>query len=111
MTSGPDFRQTLLWRQAFEKPRTDAAAEEQEYFRTQYGQLRDKAAQLVNRIAVDVPGMTVHDITHLDALWDMASLVAEGAISLKSGRSVCIRRQHSASRCGDEPRRFPQRFG
>jgi hypothetical protein len=82
MTSGPDFRQTWLWRQAFESPRTDATSEEQEYFRTQYSLLRDKAAQLVNRIAVNLPGMTVHDVTHLDALWDMASLVAEGAISL-----------------------------
>lgn len=82
MTSGPDFRQTWLWRQAFETPRSDATAEEQEYFRTQYSLLRDKAAQLVSRIAVDLPGMTVHDVTHLDALWDMASLVGEGAISL-----------------------------
>jgi hypothetical protein len=82
MTSGPDFRQTYLWRHAFVTPRSDALPDEQEYFRNQYLLLRDKAAQLVNRIAVDLPSMTVHDITHLDALWDTASLVADGAVTV-----------------------------
>ena len=82
MTSGPDFRQTYLWRHAFVTPRSDALPDEQEYFRNQYLLVRDKAAQLVNRIAVDLPSMTVHDITHLDALWDTASLVADGAVTV-----------------------------
>ena len=43
---------------------------------------RSKVEQLVSRIAVDMPGMTVHDITHLDALWETASLVAEGAVTV-----------------------------
>ena len=29
-----------------------------------------------------MPGLTVHDITHLDSLWDTASLVAEGAVNV-----------------------------
>ncbi len=82
MTDSMDFRQTWLWRQAFDTPRSDTSAAEQEYFRNQYTQLRTKAEQLVARIAVDLPGMTVHDVTHLDALWDTASLVSEGAIGL-----------------------------
>lgn len=78
--SGPDFRQTWLWRQAFLTPRSDSTPEEQEFFRAQYISIRERAAQLVSRIAVDLPGMTVHDISHLDALWDAASSVAEGAV-------------------------------
>src|SRR5882757_586232 len=80
--SGPDFRQTWLWRQAFLLPRSDSTTEEQEFFKTQYLAIRDRAAQLVARIAVDLPGMTVHDISHLDALWDTASSVAEGAVNV-----------------------------
>jgi hypothetical protein len=80
--SGPDFRQTWLWRQAFQTPRSDSTTEEQEFFRTQYLSIRDRAAQLVSRIAVDLPGMTIHDISHLDALWDTASSVAEGAVNV-----------------------------
>jgi len=82
MNDNPGFRQTWLWRHAFELPHADTLASEQEYFRDQYLQMRSKAEQLVARIAVDLPGMTVHDLTHLDALWDTASLVAEGAINL-----------------------------
>lgn len=90
MMIGPDFRQTYLWRHAFVTPRTDALADEQEYFRNQYLLLRDKAAQLVNRIAVDLPGMTVHDVTHLDALWDTASLVADGAVTVNPAEAFVL---------------------
>ncbi|MDD5007383.1 MAG: ATP-binding protein [Syntrophorhabdaceae bacterium] len=79
---GLDFRQTWLWRHSFMNPRSDATTEEQKYFQDQYLSMRDKVAQLVSRIAADMPGMTVHDLTHLDALWDTASLIAEGAVNV-----------------------------
>lgn len=44
--------------------------------------MRDKIAHLVSLISSDIPGLTLHDITHLDSLWDTASIIAEGAISL-----------------------------
>ena len=89
-TSGPDFRQTWIWRQAFETPRSDSTTEEQEYFRTQYLSIRDRSAQLVSRIAVDIPGLTVHDISHLDALWDTASAVAEGAVNVNPAEAFVL---------------------
>lgn len=82
MADGLDFRQTWLWSQAFSNPRSDSSTEEQEYFRSQFLAMRSKVEQLVSRIAVDMPAMTVHDITHLDALWETASLVAEGAVNV-----------------------------
>jgi hypothetical protein len=82
MTSPSDFRTTWLWWNAFASPRSDVTKGEQEYFRDRYLDMRDRAAQLVSRIVIDMPGMTVHDVTHLDALWETASLVAEGAISI-----------------------------
>jgi hypothetical protein len=60
----------------------DSSTEEQEYFRGQFLAMRNKVEQLVSRIAVDMPGMTVHDVTHLDALWETASLVADGAVTV-----------------------------
>jgi Histidine kinase-, DNA gyrase B-, and HSP90-like ATPase len=80
--SGPDFRKTWLWRKAFSTPRSDSTPEEQEFFKAQYLSIRERAAQLASRIAVDLPWMTVHDISHLDNLWDTASLVAEGAVDV-----------------------------
>lgn len=88
--TGLDFRQTWLWRQAFLTPRSDSTTDEQEFFRTQYISTRDRAAQLVSRIAADVPGLTVHDISHLDALWDSASSVAEGAVSVNPAEAFVL---------------------
>jgi len=88
--SGPNFRQTWLWRQAFQTPRSDSTTEEQEFFRSQYLSIRERAAQLVSRIAVDLPGMTVHDISHLDALWDTASSVAEGAVNVNPAEAFVL---------------------
>jgi len=70
------YQQTKLWKQAFDERRTDAGPDEQKFFQTQYQLMREKASMLVASIEADVPGLTVHDVTHLDALWDMASLLA-----------------------------------
>ncbi|MDP2601993.1 MAG: ATP-binding protein [Deltaproteobacteria bacterium] len=82
MVSAIDFRLTWLWRHAFLNPQADITTAEQEYFRDRYLSMREKAGILVSRIAVDMPELTVHDLTHLDALWETASIVAEGAITL-----------------------------
>ncbi|MYE14474.1 MAG: ATP-binding protein, partial [Gammaproteobacteria bacterium] len=88
--TGSDFRQTWLWRHSFDNPRTDSNPDEQEFFRTHYLSIRDRAAQLTSRIATDVPGLTVHDISHLDALWDIASSVAEGAVSVNPAEAFVL---------------------
>lgn len=82
MSNQSDFRQTWLWRHAFVNPVANVTAAEQEYFRERFLAMRDKAGVLVSHIAAAMPGLTVHDLTHLDALWDTASLVAEGALTV-----------------------------
>lgn len=79
---GLEFHQTWLWRQAFTDKRNDSSPEEREFFRTQYLLVRERAALLASRISIDLPYLTVHDISHLDALWDTASLVAEGFVNV-----------------------------
>ncbi|MBB4365234.1 hypothetical protein GGD65_006300 [Bradyrhizobium sp. CIR18] len=88
--SGPDFRHTWLWRQAFQEPRSDSSIEDQEFFRVQYLSIRERAALLVSRIATDLPCMTVHDVSHLDALWDTASAVAEGAVDVNPAEGFVL---------------------
>lgn len=68
------FKQTTLWRAAFEDARSDAAPEEQVRLAACYEAMRKRASTLVAKIASDLPHMTVHDVTHLDALWEMASI-------------------------------------
>lgn len=37
---------------------------------------RDKVAQLTQQIDKSIPGLTIHDITHLDSLWEVAETIA-----------------------------------
>lgn len=76
------FGTSWLWQTAFASPRTDAPESEQQFFRERLLSLREKAASLVSRITADMPDMTIHDVTHLDALWEMASIVCKGNIDL-----------------------------
>jgi hypothetical protein len=76
------YEDTWLWRRAFVEARSDAKEAEQRYFAELYLSMRKKAFQLVSRISADMPTMTVHDATHLDALWEMASIVTDEAVEL-----------------------------
>lgn len=60
----------------------DYPSAEREYFRINLLELRNRVIPIVAQIARDMPGYTVHDITHLDALWEMASLIAGDDLSL-----------------------------
>ena len=44
--------------------------------------MRERVEHLVARIASDMKEMTVHDISHLDALWEMGSIVAKDSVEL-----------------------------
>lgn len=73
---------TSLWRSALSDERSDSSKEEQAFFELHLNAMREKAGALVARIASDMPGYTVHDVTHLDALWETASLVASPELAL-----------------------------
>jgi len=88
--SGPDFRQTWLWKKAFETSRSDSTIEEQDFFKRQYLSVRERIQQLVSRIAADLPEMTMHDISHLDSLWETASLVAEDAVDVNPAEAFVL---------------------
>lgn len=44
--------------------------------RVSLDEMRERVGALVQSIPQDCKGLTVHDVTHMDALWDTASLVA-----------------------------------
>jgi hypothetical protein len=71
-----DISATSLWRDAF-APRGIAS---EDAARTRlHGELqsfRSRANDLVSLIHTSLPDLTIHDVTHLDALWKVASLLA-----------------------------------
>ena len=68
-------KNTILWKEAFGDPGDDQYVSEKNELVNSFAAFRSNVATLVARIAADMPGLTQHDITHLDALWETASLI------------------------------------
>jgi hypothetical protein len=70
------FESTSLWtRTLAARSEPDEFRQERERLRTAFTSLRERAALLAAEIARDLPDYTVHDITHLDALWHLTDLI------------------------------------
>ena len=63
------FEETAIWKNAFE------SGDGSDLLKTSFLTSRDRAKVLAEEIAKENPGFTVHDISHIDALWDTASVV------------------------------------
>ena len=71
------LRASRLWCSAFDK-RDELAiySEARERLKVSLLIFRDRAEQLVAQIPRDLRDFTVHDVSHLDALWEYADLIA-----------------------------------
>jgi hypothetical protein len=58
--------------------------------RKEYVNLRKKVEPLVALIPKDIPGLTVHDITHLDALWETGSTIAGGEYPINPAEAYVL---------------------
>jgi hypothetical protein len=71
------FENTGLWKRSLaDIGANDPYRHEREKLRVALLKVRDKTIVLSQRIAASLPGLTVHDVTHLDALWETADLIA-----------------------------------
>ncbi|WP_233080291.1 HD domain-containing protein [Rheinheimera soli] len=66
---------TDLWRKSLSDCIDDQYKVEREKLRSSLTDFRDKVSYLVSQISRSLPQLTQHDITHLDALWEMADLI------------------------------------
>jgi hypothetical protein len=71
-----DLLDIPLLRQALAPRDPDPHAEPRKRLLDALLQMRERAKMLAGEIHRDLPDYTVHDITHLDALWEMADLIA-----------------------------------
>ena len=62
-----------LWKRGFADERADNKVSR---LADSLRRIRENAAHLTSDIAGSLPSLTIHDISHLDALWDVASTVA-----------------------------------
>ena len=85
------FESTRLWSETLaEQSGSDQHASQRTRLRVAYLSLRERAALLADRIQDDLPELTVHDVTHLDALWELADLVAGSNVSLNPAEGFVL---------------------
>jgi hypothetical protein len=70
------LEQNELWRASLGDHGDKARKVEREQLRSAFYSFRKNTEVLVQRIAVTLPTLTKHDISHLDALWETAALIA-----------------------------------
>jgi hypothetical protein len=70
-----EFKKSLIWKQAFESEEALAHSASVEALIAVFDKVRNNAKSLVSEIAIDLPNFTVHDIEHLDALWELGSQI------------------------------------
>ncbi|WP_431990438.1 HD domain-containing protein [Streptomyces albogriseolus] len=84
---------TSLWKSTLAaRPESgpDPHAEQRERLRTSYTELRRKAAVLLEENARSMPDFTVHDISHVDALWETADLVCGDTVTLNPAEAYVL---------------------
>ena len=82
---------TYLWQSTLAKQlEPDNTEQEREFFRVNYESFRRNAGLLAAEISRDLPDYTVHDLTHLDALWEMASIICGENYSLNPAEAFVL---------------------
>jgi len=70
------FEQDYIWKNTIPNKNKDNLYENKnEFLRVELEKFRDKAKILASEISMNLPDFTVHDITHIDALWEATELI------------------------------------
>src|SRR5229473_3540610 len=87
----PTFESTSLWTRTLAlQSEPDTSQVERERLRNAFLSFRDRASMVAAEIARDLPDYTVHDITHLDALWHLAHLIAGSGYSITPAEAFVL---------------------
>lgn len=70
-----NYQKSKIWKRTLEKQHNDEFEKERELLRVEFENFRKNAKLLAAEISKDLPDFTIHDITHIDALWDTADLI------------------------------------
>lgn len=66
---------TGLWKHAFSPRKNDPHGEPRARLLGALERMRTNVGDLLKNVPADCKDLTIHDVTHLDALWDMASII------------------------------------
>ncbi|MFD8094249.1 HD domain-containing protein [Streptomyces malaysiensis] len=86
-----DYVSTPLWQKTLAaRSRADDHHSQRERLRVSYLALRETAAVLLSENARSLPDFTVHDISHVDALWETASLMCGDQVVLNPAEAYVL---------------------
>ncbi|MDN3268177.1 ATP-binding protein [Streptomyces sp. MA15] len=71
-----------LWKRTFESDEFAQVAQVRDRFEQALRDMRSRASQLAAEIPGDLPEYTQHDVSHMDAIWDLADLIAGPEVRL-----------------------------
>src|SRR3569833_503434 len=80
---------TSLWQVLADEP-SDPLKSERDLLRAELSRFRTHASVLVRHVAAAFPNLTIHDISHLDALWDIGSIIAGPSYDIKPKEAFCF---------------------
>ena len=84
-----EYQQTALWQGAF-SARNDGFDKQRNLLVVAFEAFRERVMPLVAQIQKDMPDLTVHDITHIDALWQTASEIAGESYPLNPAEAFVL---------------------
>lgn len=84
-----DYEQSSLWKTAFSH-QGDGLDGQRDLVAQAYRDFRGRVELLLQQIQSELPTLTVHDITHVDALWRVASTIAGPAYPLNPAEALVL---------------------
>ncbi len=85
------YERTRLWETTLAlQPDPDPHAAERGRLRNAFERFRDRAGLLAGEIPQDLRDFTVHDLPHIDALWEMATLIAGPDYSINPAEAFVL---------------------
>ncbi|MDQ1252125.1 MAG: hypothetical protein QG646_1240, partial [Euryarchaeota archaeon] len=70
-----EITRTKIWQRTLASQEIDIDSSARDRLRNDFIKFRERAEVLSKEISRDLPDFTVHDITHIDALWELADLI------------------------------------
>lgn len=85
-----NFEKTRLWQESLGQDHGGDQGKLLEELRVQLRNFRESAGILAEEIARDLPYFTVHDLRHIDALWDIAGEIAGEQVTLTPAEAFVL---------------------
>lgn len=86
-----NYENTSLWQKTLARQlEPDIYEKERELLRVEFKKFRERTKTLASEINRTLPEFTVHDISHIDALWDTAELITNNSTELNPAEAFVL---------------------